>query len=72
MEERVVFNEERCKGCGLCVNACPKGIVVLTKQTNSQGYPVASVKEQSKCTSCGSCYRMCPDMVITVKKEVLN
>ena len=27
---RAIFNEERCKGCGLCVDACPKGIVAVS------------------------------------------
>ena len=28
---KVTFNIDRCKGCGLCVGACPKKIVALLK-----------------------------------------
>ncbi|GAB6172861.1 ferredoxin family protein [Paradesulfitobacterium aromaticivorans] len=69
MENKVIFAEERCKGCGLCMTACPKGIIEFTKHLNTLGYHPASVVNQSSCTSCGNCYRMCPDQVITVRKE---
>ncbi|MEW6308196.1 MAG: 4Fe-4S binding protein [Bacillota bacterium] len=67
-EERVSFNADRCKGCGLCVDACPKGIIVLAERINSKGFPPAVCTDQAECTSCASCARMCPDMVITVRK----
>lgn len=66
---KVVFQEERCKGCGLCVTACPKGIVALAKdKINAKGYHPAGVKEQEKCIGCASCALMCPDTVITVER----
>jgi 2-oxoglutarate ferredoxin oxidoreductase subunit delta len=65
-ERRVIFDEERCKGCELCVDACPKGIVRLAEHTNGRGFRPATVVEQEKCTSCASCARMCPDTVIEV------
>ena len=66
---KVIFNEERCKGCGLCVTACPKGIVALEKEKiNAKGYHPAGVKEQDKCIGCASCALMCPDTVITVER----
>ena len=66
---KVSFNEERCKGCGLCVTACPKGIVSLAKEKiNAKGYHPAGVIEQEKCIGCASCALMCPDTVITVER----
>ena len=66
---KVSFNEERCKGCGLCVTACPKGIVSLAKdKINAKGYHPAGVIEQEKCIGCASCALMCPDTVITVER----
>jgi len=66
---KVTFNEERCKGCGLCVTVCPKGIVLLDKEKiNQKGYHPAIVKEQEKCIGCASCAIMCPDTVIKVER----
>ena len=66
---KVSFNEERCKGCGLCVSACPKGIIALAKEKiNAKGYHPAEVTEQDKCIGCASCAIMCPDTVITVER----
>ncbi|MDD6799182.1 MAG: 4Fe-4S binding protein [Firmicutes bacterium] len=68
---RTVFNAERCKGCGLCVDACPKKIIALEQDTmNSKGYHPAHVTEPEKCIACSMCAMMCPDTVITVIKEV--
>jgi len=66
---KVTFNTELCKGCGLCVTACPKGIVALSKTNiNQKGYAPAEVAEMDKCIGCASCARMCPDCVITVER----
>ena len=67
---KVVFNEERCKGCELCISACPKKIVRLANRFNSKGYRPAEVAEQdqSQCIGCAFCARMCPDVVIEVYK----
>ena len=68
---KVLFNIERCKGCGLCVDACPKKIVELSADTmNSKGYHPAQITDQEKCIACAMCATMCPDTVITVIKEV--
>jgi 2-oxoglutarate ferredoxin oxidoreductase subunit delta len=63
---QVKFREERCKGCGLCIRACPKGIIGIGDKINPMGYPVAEVLEGEKCTGCALCAEMCPDIVITV------
>lgn len=65
----VIINEEKCKGCGLCVRACPKQIVALSKtKLNTKGYHPAEVTDLSACIACASCARTCPDAVITVEK----
>lgn len=66
---RVIFDEERCKGCALCTLVCPKNIVVMTKdRMNSQGFAPATVVEMDKCIGCAACAKMCPDTVIRVEK----
>ncbi len=67
---KAIFNEDMCKGCGLCVAACPKKIVVLKDKFNAKGYRPAGVKDEDldKCIGCAFCATMCPDCVITVEK----
>lgn len=65
---KVTFDENLCKGCGLCVSACPKKIIELKKEINGKGYHPAGITEQEKCIACAFCATMCPDCVITVEK----
>jgi 2-oxoglutarate ferredoxin oxidoreductase subunit delta len=64
---RQEFDRERCKGCGLCVAACPQKILAMsTDQFNKQGVPFAYCTDVSRCTACMSCAIMCPDMAIRI------
>lgn len=66
---KVTINEERCKGCGLCVRACPKSIVALAQtKLNSKGYHPAEVVDMEACIACAACARTCPDAVIEIEK----
>lgn len=66
----VSFNQNYCKGCGLCVDACPKKIIFLDNSTiNNKGYNPATVVEMDKCIGCANCATMCPDQVITVERN---
>lgn len=66
---KVVFDTEKCKGCGLCPTVCPKKIIILGEEINSRGYHPAQVTDMEACIGCGFCYEICPDTVITVYKE---
>ncbi len=68
---RVTFNEEHCKGCLLCLHACPKKIIAQSKRFNRLGYKVAEVSDEnmSKCIGCAACAMVCPDYVIRVYRE---
>ena len=64
---KVVINEERCKGCELCISQCPKHIISLAKdKLNKKGYHPAQVTEQDKCIGCAFCATTCPDVAIAV------
>jgi 2-oxoglutarate ferredoxin oxidoreductase subunit delta len=64
----VVVNTERCKGCDLCVQTCPKDVLALSKHVNSRGYNFAYMENEDSCVGCSSCAHVCPDACITVYK----
>ena len=66
---KVTFNTDLCKGCGLCVSACNKGLLVIdTSKINKKGYSPAVLTDPDKCVGCAFCATMCPDCIITVEK----
>ena len=65
----IIINVEKCKGCELCVEACPEDVIAMSKEVNNKGYLFA-VKITDTCTGCTNCALVCPDAVITVYREV--
>ncbi len=58
---------DRCKGCELCVGACPKDCLSLDESmVNALGYHPIRLTDPGACTSCAFCARICPDAVFTV------
>jgi NAD-dependent dihydropyrimidine dehydrogenase PreA subunit len=53
-------NTEECKGCGLCVEACPPKLIALSERLNHYGYRTA-MYAGAGCTGCGICYMVCPE-----------
>jgi len=64
----VTFDVETCKGCELCIEACPQESLALSPKLNAQGYHYA-VLVKDNCTGCINCALVCPDAVITVYRE---
>lgn len=68
----IVVDRERCKGCNLCVVACPSHVLTLAgKRVNKKGYHYAEPTGKENCNGCASCAIVCPDGCIIVyrKKE---
>jgi 2-oxoglutarate ferredoxin oxidoreductase subunit delta len=55
---RVDGNE--CKGCGLCIEACPPSAIHLSDELNHYGYRTATYNGAG-CTGCGICFLACPE-----------
>ena len=69
---RVVVSELYCKGCELCVGACPQGSLGLAaNKINAKGYHPA-VLLNDHCTGCAICAVVCPETAITVYREVIR
>ncbi len=66
---KVSILKERCKGCGLCVLACPKHTLALGKKINAAGYTYAQFDPKAGCVGCAFCAELCPDVAIRVYKE---
>lgn len=63
----VVIDVEACKGCDLCIDACPPGVLVMTTHTvNATGYRFPLLL--AGCTGCRACAQICPDFVFQVYK----
>lgn len=65
----IVIDRELCKGCGYCINTCPKGSITIEKKFNSIGCFPAHFAHPEKCTGCAMCARMCPEIAIEVWRE---
>jgi 2-oxoglutarate ferredoxin oxidoreductase subunit delta len=65
----VVVDEERCKGCGLCITVCPKDVLSYSNELNTSGYNFVYVKRPEDCIGCGFCALTCPDVALEVYRE---
>lgn len=69
----VTVNIERCKGCNLCVVACPTQTLSLqANEVNDRGYHYAYMSDPEKCTGCCSCAMVCPDACIEVYRVKID
>jgi 2-oxoglutarate ferredoxin oxidoreductase subunit delta len=66
---KIDIDSERCKGCGLCIWACPKGQIILSEKDDARGIRVACFDENSQdCTGCTFCGIICPEVAIEIYK----
>lgn len=56
-----------CKGCGLCIQKCPKKCLSWSEALGVYGTP--SVECNDECIGCGICQSFCPDCAINVSKK---
>ena len=65
----IEVDEMHCKGCGICVDACPQNVIALDmSQLTPKGYHPAYLIAEG-CTGCVICAVVCPDAAITVYRE---
>lgn len=69
----IVVNTDRCKGCSLCVVACPRSVIELAgKKVNVHGYPYVEAIHPDDCIGCAACGVVCPDGCITVYRKKID
>lgn len=59
----IQINDAWCKGCTICVEFCPKDVLVMNRMDKVE------VKALEACTKCLRCEQLCPDFAIVVYGE---
>lgn len=67
----ITIDKNHCKGCELCVKACPQKIISMSKEITVRGYFYAKVHDPSRCIGCRICALTCPDVAIEVHSNGL-
>jgi 2-oxoglutarate ferredoxin oxidoreductase subunit delta len=62
----LVIDVEACKGCELCIDACPPAVLQMGTEVNTRGYRYPLLLPG--CTGCKACSQICPDFVFRVYK----
>jgi NAD-dependent dihydropyrimidine dehydrogenase PreA subunit len=57
---KLQIDSDECKGCGLCIEACPPKVIGMSERLNHYGYRTA-VYAGAGCTGCGICFMACPE-----------
>ncbi len=68
MAYRHFIGRDRCKGCGICVDACPKKVLEISDELNTKGYFPAFQARPEDCIFCAICCTMCPDVAIAISE----
>lgn len=66
MAGHLKINEDRCKGCSLCVSVCPPKILSIGQVVNSKGHYSVQMQEAERCIGCAFCALICPDLALEV------
>ena len=56
--------KDRCKGCGFCVEYCPRDVLELAEEFNAKGYHPPVAVRAEECVNCGLCEMICPEFAI--------
>ncbi|MFC1699209.1 ferredoxin family protein [Candidatus Omnitrophota bacterium] len=65
----IKVDRHKCKSCELCIDICPRGLLVLDQSLNRRGLaPVRFSRKGGECSACGLCVQICPECCLTLYK----
>lgn len=67
--KRVKLIKELCKGCGYCIEFCPKKVFEESEEITEKGVKPPRIVHPDRCNLCGLCTRLCPDFALTMEEE---
>lgn len=65
----IIIDEEFCKGCRICAELCPTGVLTMSTTLNAKGYYPPAVEQREECHGCRLCELMCPEFAIFIVNE---
>ncbi|MDD4908210.1 MAG: 4Fe-4S dicluster domain-containing protein [Candidatus Omnitrophica bacterium] len=65
---KININQDKCKGCLLCIRFCPKGLIEQDSKLNRRGVKPVKFSGKGECVGCAMCAIICPDCCIEVFK----
>lgn len=68
-KNKVKIIKSLCKGCGYCIEFCPKNVFERSTELNEKGVTVPDIARGDECIECGLCVMLCPDFAITMEEN---
>ena len=66
MKGYIEIDQQRCKGCEICISFCPKGAISLSDKLNASGFLPVQFNDGNDCTGCALCAIVCAEVAIEV------
>jgi 2-oxoglutarate ferredoxin oxidoreductase subunit delta len=66
----ITLNRDLCKGCGYCVEFCPRRVFKSSNVSSHRGVAPPDIEDKARCTACGLCVMLCPELAISVERGV--
>ncbi|MDP8011195.1 MAG: 4Fe-4S binding protein [Thermoplasmata archaeon] len=65
----IKIDKNLCKGCGICIDVCPKNTLESSNEVNEYALFYPRVRNLDSCIVCRLCELYCPDFAIEVKEK---
>ena len=63
----IKIDQDRCKGCDLCLNVCPAKVFQESNEVGEKGFNLRIARQAGECSNCGLCKLFCPEGAILIE-----